>query len=33
MEYGHSGASGRFASLNEVALEYAFLLSLEGLRK
>lgn len=33
MEYGHSGASGRFDSLNEVALEYAFLLSLEGIRE
>jgi oligopeptidase B len=28
MEYGHSGASGRFQKYKEVALEYAFLLSL-----
>ena len=30
MDTGHGGASGRFESLNEVALEYAFLLDLEG---
>jgi len=30
MEFGHSGASGRFEVYKEIALEYAFLLSLEG---
>ncbi|WP_194767593.1 S9 family peptidase [Tamlana sp. I1] len=30
MDSGHGGASGRFESLKEVALEYAFLLELEG---
>lgn len=30
MEYGHSGASGRFEVYKEIALEYAFLLDLEG---
>lgn len=28
MDYGHSGASGRFEGLKEVALEYAFILDL-----
>ncbi len=31
MDSGHSGASGRFESLKEIALEYAFLLDLEGI--
>ena len=31
MNSGHGGASGRFESLKEVALEYAFLLDLEGI--
>lgn len=30
MEAGHGGASGRFKSLEDVALQYAFLLDLEG---
>ncbi len=30
MDTGHGGASGRFESLKETALEYAFLLMLEG---
>ena len=29
METGHSGASGRFEGLKEVAMEYAFLIGLE----
>lgn len=31
MDSGHGGASGRFESLKEVALEYAYLLDLEGI--
>jgi len=31
MESGHGGASGRFESLKEVALEYVFLFDLEGI--
>ncbi len=31
LEFGHGGASGRFDYLKEVALEYAFLFSLEGI--
>ncbi|MFD1162287.1 S9 family peptidase [Hwangdonia seohaensis] len=31
MDSGHGGASGRFESLKEVALEYAFILDLEGI--
>jgi oligopeptidase B len=33
MEAGHGGKSGRFERLKEVALEYAFLLDLEGIKK
>ena len=31
MESGHSGASGRYSSLYEIAEKYLFLLSLEGI--
>jgi oligopeptidase B len=31
MDYGHGGASGRFDYLKDVALNYAFLFSLEGI--
>jgi oligopeptidase B len=31
MKSGHSGASGRYDSLKEVAIEYAFLLDMEGI--
>jgi oligopeptidase B len=33
MDYGHGGASGRFERYRETALEYAFLLDLEGIRE
>ncbi len=33
MDYGHSGASGRFDYLKDTALEYAFLLTLEGIHQ
>ncbi|MBL7968129.1 MAG: S9 family peptidase [Prolixibacteraceae bacterium] len=33
MEYGHGGASGRFDYLKEIALNYAFLFTLEGITK
>lgn len=33
MDFGHGGASGRFDYLKDVALEYAFMLSLEGISK
>ncbi len=33
MEVGHGGASGRFERFKEIALEYAFILDLEGIKK
>lgn len=32
MDAGHGGASGRFEALKEVAIDYAFLLDLEGIK-
>jgi oligopeptidase B len=33
MDYGHGGASGRFERYHETALEYAFILDLEGINQ
>ena len=33
MDFGHGGASGRFDYLKDVALQYSFLLTLEGINK
>jgi oligopeptidase B len=33
MDFGHGGASGRFDYLKDIALNYAFILSLEGITK
>jgi oligopeptidase B len=33
MEAGHGGASGRFNALKETAIDYAFMLDLEGIQK
>lgn len=33
MDAGHGGASGRFEALKEVAMDYAFLLDMEGIKK
>lgn len=33
MDYGHGGASGRFDFIKEFALQYTFLLTLEGMNK
>jgi oligopeptidase B len=33
MEFGHGGASGRFDYLKDIALNYAFLFNLEGIKK
>jgi oligopeptidase B len=33
MEAGHGGQSGRFRGLKETAMEYAFILTLAGIRE
>jgi len=33
MDAGHGGASGRFEALKEVAMDYVFLLDMEGIQK
>jgi oligopeptidase B len=33
MQAGHSGKTGRFRSLEDTALNYAFFLALEGIRE
>jgi len=33
MKVGHGGASGRFDRYKEIALEYAFILDLEGIKE
>ena len=33
MDFGHGGASGRFDYLKDIALNYAFLFTLEGISK
>jgi oligopeptidase B len=33
MDAGHGGASGRFEALKEIAMDYAFLLDMEGIKE
>jgi oligopeptidase B len=33
MDFGHGGASGRFDYLKDIALNFAFLFTLEGITK
>jgi oligopeptidase B len=33
MDYGHGGASGRFEIYKEIAMEYAFILDLAGIKE